>query len=305
MDKEVTRLYNEERFEEAVNLLETVIEQYPNNLYTITWDMVVIYSLITPTQTEKILDILEYGYAKGLWYPVYPEDSRWECFRDSENFQEFVRKNNERKVLAQEMAIGKYEINIPAQYCKKRSYPLHIAIHGWGEDIAFFRKFWTSDILNKDFITLFIQSSKVVSPMGYCWDDIEIARKEIKDAYEDILDQYSIDMNNITIGGFSQGGTMALDFALNGTIPIKGFIALCPDQPDGFSKKGVESMVARCIKGVILTGEKDGALEKQREIVEAFEEIGFPYQFTINKDLGHWFPENLSEQMDKALNYIL
>jgi len=304
VDKEVTVMYNDGRFEEAVDLLKTVVEQYPDNLYTITWDMAVIYSLMTPTQGEKIMEILEYGYEKDLWYNLDPEDMRWKSCKESSRFHELVKKNKLRKELAQAKADKKYEIYMPADYYEEKKYPLHIAIHGWGEDIAFFRKFWTSDVLTKDFISLFIQSSRVATSEGYCWDDIELARKEIKDVYEDILHKYPIDINNITVGGFSQGGTMTLDFALNEMIPIKGFIALCPDQPNGFTKEGVESMVARNIKGIILTGENDGALPEQKAMVDIFEEVGLPYKFIINKDLGHWFPENLSEQMDHGLDYV-
>jgi len=304
VDKEVTRMYNGGQFEEAVNLLETVIEKYPDNLYTITSDMSVFYSLMTPIQTEKSMEILKYGYEKGLWYYIDPEAKRWESCRESSEFQELVTKNNERKEKAQSKAEAKFEVYLPENYCEERSYPLHIAIHGWGEDVEFFRKFWQSNVLNKDCISLFVQSSRVVSQIGFGWDDVELARKEIKDAYENVLTQYPIDINNITIGGFSQGGTMAMDFALNGIIPIKGFIALCPDQPNNFSKEGIESMIEKNIKGIILTGENDGALPEQKKMVQEFEETGFLYKFTVNTDLGHWFPENLSKQIDEALDYI-
>ncbi len=304
MDKEVGRLYNEGRLEEAVDILKTAIEQYPDNLYSITWDMAILYALMDPKQTDQSMDIFEYGYEKGLWYSLDSESKLWESCKESVRFQELVAKNKERKEEAQATAESKYQIYLPEEYSKEQSYPLHIAVHGWGEDIDFFRKFWTSDKLNKDYITLFVQSSRVVSPIGFGWNDVELARKEIKDMYEDILNQYAIDINNITVGGFSQGGTMALDFALNEMIPIKGFIVLCPDQPDNFSKERVELMVEKKLKGTILTGEKDEALPDQKAMVEIFEEIGFSYQFIINKDLGHWFPENLSEQIDEALYYI-
>jgi len=63
-------------------------------------------------------------------------------------------------------------------------------------------------------------------------------------------------------------------------------------------------MIGKNIKGIILTGEKDGSLPDQNEMVKIFEETGFPHLFIVNTDLGHWFPENLSEQIDEALAYI-
>lgn len=304
IDSEVARLYNEKRYEEAIDLLKSVLEEYPDNLYTITWDMAVIYTLLVPVKIEKSMDILEYGYGKGLWYSLNPESKLWESCRESARFKELVAKNNERKEQFQAKAEAKYEVYLPENYCEERSYPLHIAIHGWGEDISFFRKFWQSDVLNKDYISLFVQSSRVANPIGFCWDDIELARQEIQNAYEKVLVQYHIDISNITVGGFSQGGTMTIDTALNGLISIKGFIALCPGNPDSFSKEGIESMIEKKIKGIILTGEKDGSLPEQNEMVKTFEETGFSHLFIVNTDLGHWFPENLSEQIDEALAYI-
>jgi len=213
IDREVTRLYNEKRYEEAIDLLEPVMEEYPDNLYAITWGMAVLYTLLAPAKTEKSMNILEYGYEKGLWYTLNPESKLWESCRESARFKELIAKNNERKEQFQDTAEAKYEVYLPENYYEERSYPLHIAIHGWGEDTAFFRKFWQSDVLNKDYISLFVQSSRVANPIGFCWDDIELARQEIQDAYENVLVQYPIDINNITVGGFSQGGAMAIDIA--------------------------------------------------------------------------------------------
>jgi len=304
VESEVTRLYTAGNFEQAIALLESVMEQYPDNLYTITWDMAVLYSIMTPKQTEKSLDILEYGYNKGLWYAINPESKLWETCRDSARFKELEVKNKERREQVQVTSQSKYEVYLPEGYVEGQSYPLHIAIHGWGEDVPFFRKFWKSDELNKSCISLFVQSSRVASPIGFCWDDVELGRKEIMDAYEKVSAQYPIGKEDITVGGFSQGGAMAIDFALNEMIPVKGFIALCPDQPSNFSKEGVESMIKRNVKGIILTGEKDGSLPEQEAMIEVFKQTGFDYRFTINEGLGHWFPENLSEQMDDALDYI-
>lgn len=302
VDQEVMNLYGEKRYEEAVNLLESVVDQFPDNLYTITWDMVVIYSQMTPKQPEKVMDILEHGNKKGLWYNL--TSKMWNEYKESSRFQNLLKLNTERKEKAQEEAEAKYQVYLPENYSEDKSYPLHIAIHGWGEDMYFYRKFWTSDILSKECISLFIQSSRVANPIGFCWDDLELARKEIKDTYDQVLDQYPVDMGSITTGGFSQGATMAMDFALNNMIPVKGFIALCPDQPEGFSKESVQAMMERNIKGIILTGEKDGCLPEQKEMVKVLEEKGFSHRFVINKGLGHWFPDNISEQIDDALDYI-
>ncbi len=304
MDREVMGLFNKGDILEAANVLESSMEEFPENLYAITLDMAVIYSMMTPAESEKIISVFEHGNDKGFWYNLNPEDKRWESIKDSSRFKELVKENNLRKEKAQAEAKAINEVYLPADFNRDKMYPLHIAIHGWGEDIPLFRKFWVSDALNKEYISLFVQSSMVATSEGYCWNDVEIARKEIAEAYKEIIKKYNIDMNNITVGGFSQGGTMSLDLILDEIIPAKGFISLCPNKPESFTKEKVESMKLRATKGIVLTGEFDGALPSQREMVEVFQDLGFPHKFIINNNLAHWFPENLSEQLDLALEYI-
>jgi len=304
VDKQVISLCNDEKFEEAVTKLESVLDQFPNHLFELTWDIAVLSSFMRPRNNEKIMAILEFGNSKGLWYSLNPQDKRWEECKDLVRFQKLVTENANRKALAQEKAKKKSDVYLPKHYHQDQKYPLHICIHGWGEESAFFRKYWTSTGLENEYICLFVQSSQVATPIGYCWDDIEMARQEIIEAYQEVTSQYPIDMNHISLGGFSQGATMAMDIALCGSTPVEGFIALCPDRPEDFDKEHIQSMRMKKIKGLILTGENDGGLEEQKKMVHEFEKMNFPHDFIINPNLGHWFPENIDEQIDHGLNFI-
>jgi hypothetical protein len=39
-----------------------------------------------PNQTDKSMDILEYGYEKGQWYSLDPESEFWEFCKESVRF---------------------------------------------------------------------------------------------------------------------------------------------------------------------------------------------------------------------------
>ncbi len=141
---------------------------------------------------------------------------------------------------------------------------------------------------------------------NFGWDDTDLALKEISSIYEKVIKDYNIDTDNVIVGGFSQGGTLAIEIALNKQhIPTKGFISLCPVKPQSFSLEAVKAAKAKAIKGCIITGDQDGSLNDQKQMVEDFNKAEFSYKFDINEGLGHWFPEDLSAKLDRYIDFIL
>ncbi len=41
-----------------------------------------------------------------------------------------------------------------------------------------------------------------------------------------------------------------------------------------------------------------------REIRQAYEEMGRPHEFYITPDVGHWYPDDLGERIDRAVAHI-
>jgi predicted esterase len=131
-----------------------------------------------------------------------------------------------------------------------------------------------------------------------------LAYDEIKACYDLLLRRYSIDKECIIIGGFSGGATAAIDFTMSNVIPIKGFISLCSQKPKSFTKENIKIANQRGIKGVFMEGEDDTPVSEVEEMMEIFKELGVPYQYNINKGIGHWYPEDLDDKLEQALNFI-
>ncbi len=130
-------------------------------------------------------------------------------------------------------------------------------------------------------------------------------RQEIVQMVSEITDHHAVDLDQIYIGGFSQGGTMSIDLAMTQALPVRGFVALCPNKPDSVQPELLENLRDIGLKAVILTGEKDGMLDRQKEMAQDFKNAQLPYRFEITPGLAHWFPENLPAQIDKALRFIM
>ena len=109
------------------------------------------------------------------------------------------------------------------------------------------------------------------------------------------------------MGGFSQGGKTALDLSFDKALSIRGFVLLCPGGgiPEILKDPGaLKRAQGKNLRGVILTGEKDGSLAEQKEIVRILKSAAIPHQFHIFPNLYHWFPPDFPTHLDKALRFL-
>lgn len=198
------------------------------------------------------------------------------------------------------------EVSLPEGYDPARRYPLFIALHGGGENIDMFMPEWRSPLLQREFIVAFPQSTQLVAMNGYNWtEDIPFTLQEVRDAYDQVLRDYSVDREQVLVGGFSSGGVASLEVVLRDALPVRGFVVLCPAMPDGFTPERVREARDRGIRGTLLTTEMDGRLDQQRRMDAILTQEGLPHEFSVTPNIGHWYPKDLSERIDRAINQIL
>lgn len=300
LEKEYNKYWMEGKVDKVLNKVKEAAELYPEESFTTNLDFAAAYMHLG--QLDETKRILEESLDKGILYPkMY-----FQPILDNEEFKEIFRKWEELRNELQERAKSHYLVFEPEDYNKDMAYPLFIAIHGWGEDVELFSEFWKSNKLSREYILVLPQSSQVVGSKNFGWDNTSLAHQEIASIYRKIVKDYNIDTNNIIVGGFSQGGALAIEIGINKEyIPVKGFISLCPVKPQSFNIKDVNIAKEKGIKGCILTGDQDLSLVDQKQMIDDFREAGFPYEFDITEGLGHWFPDDLSDKLNRYISFIL
>ena len=214
-------------------------------------------------------------------------------------------RNGEAKSRDARLVEPLLEIVLPTDYDPDRRYPLFLALHGGGENVEMFMPNWTSPVLNREFIVAFPQSTQLIAMDGYNWtEDIDLSLREIRDAFDQVVGQYPVDVDQVVVGGFSSGGVASLEVVLRDAIPVRGFVVLCPAMPEGFSAEGVSAASERGVRGTLLTTEMDGRVAQQRRMADIMEEVGFAYEFHVTPDVGHWYPDDLAERIDLAIAHI-
>ncbi len=305
MRARLEELYQQQKYAEAAELLDKALLRFPGHIKANTYNLALMCAHLN--QLDRGVSALLYGLEHGVWYGKFDFfNALWDPYKKHSGFQTFLDKNHKYLERAQKTAKSQLMIKTPADYSPNKEYPLFVALHGGGENMADFSQRWRSEKLENQFIVAFIQSSQVISMDGYNWtEDMEISRKEIQEAYHKILQEYPVNTELVLIGGFSSGGVASLELALDGTLPVQGFVVLCPAKPEGFTSARVQAAAQRGLRGTILTTEMDGRLEDQKAMARIFDLENLPCEFIITPDIGHWYPEDLDVQIDRALARIL
>lgn len=320
-----SRLYRDGKYEEALEILENIKLLIPEgeikrNFYTIMIDKArACYRCNLYDETLDIIDnLIDNGFICPLW--------RFSLLNKNSRYKNLKSKNDLLRIEAERESKFKYKVYIPQGYTKEKKYPLFISLHGDGDDVDYHIRFWKPEFLVKrGFIVVCPQSSQRIAHNSYVWNikelyyqyemeekifDIEYfemyksMREELGRCYDSISQQYSIDQDKIIIGGFSGGAHAAIDMALSDRIPIKGTILLCSQRPKSFIEESANIAAQKGIRWVFMEGEKDVPVQDVEEMMGTLNKFGECCEYIINDGIGHWYPDDLENKLDKALTFI-
>jgi len=304
MRKRLGEFFAQKKYAAGAALLKAHLDKFPDNLMANVTNLALMALL--QNDHEKTIYWLEEGHQRGLFFNKWAFLGEiWKPVNDLPRFMAFVKENETRIALAQEKAKMKLELVKPDGYNPKRKYPLFIALHGGGENIEDFKPHWTSPKLQKQFIVAYVQSSQVADMKGFHWQDDVITQKELAAAFTQIKAQVSIDPRHIYIGGFSSGGYGSMVALFSGIIPARGFVVLCPELPADPSAEVLRTLRSNKVAGTLLTNEQDGRVERQKAFVKYLSDAKIKVRFLVTPNIGHWYPENLSQLIDEALKHMV
>jgi predicted esterase len=304
VQKEIFKRFRAKEYEKVEALSQEALTRFPDKTHKITWRLAVLY--LMAGKQKKCLEILEYGQERNIPYPIWPGAGPMKQLESFEKFKKIVETNHRIQKELSANTKAELVVQTPKKYSDQETYPLFITLHGWAGNINTLRKYWKLKKAAREYITAFIQSSQVVEMDSFGWSDYQAGRKDIKQIYQQIMQQYPVDNQQVVIGGFSQGALMAVDIAINHIIPAIGFVALQPggDLPDTFNEKNVKKAANRGLRGTIITGPMDHYFQQQKEMDTIFQKTNLPHRFIVKRGFKHGFPWNLPRLIDAALSHI-
>ena len=297
------QLYQSGKYDAFIDLYKKELDNFPEHLPEMIHDLAFVY--LANGDNVNALAFLSAGLERGYFFGLPEWGTFVQQLGDDQKFKKLRSYNQKLQGIASQSTRPQWSVVSPDGYDPLGSYPLFISLHGYNQNIETMRRFWHTPLMKEVFIHAYLQSSQVVDLKNFGWDDGILAYQEIVQMVSEITDHHPVNLNRIVIGGFSQGGTLSIDIAMNQALPVRGFIALCPHKPDCLQPESLRNLRDIGLKGVILTGEKDAALNSQKEMVCDFEQAKIPCRFEVTPGMAHWFPENLPDQLNKALQFLL
>lgn len=300
----IFHLYEQGKYTQALHLTDELALEFPDqSINTAYWR---ICLLAISGQKERALQVMEQAVANGLWW----SEERLRAETDLTNLQgdpEFERlvficieRHNSAKAHTKPDLII-----LEPDDSEAATYPLLLIFHGRDGSADREKHHWES-ARALGWLTVFAQSSQIGSLDAYIWDDVELARREIREHFQTLREKYKVDASRIILGGFSQGSAIAMLVALNSDIPATAFIAVAPgrivnvDDLPALAK----SAGGRGLHGVIVAGGKDPRFEMFTQISETLSNHDIPCQLEIRPELGHAYPSNFKDLLQTTLQSI-
>jgi pimeloyl-ACP methyl ester carboxylesterase len=258
--------------------------------------------------TDQALDLLEEALEADLWF--FPDglrqDPDLESLQGLSRFERILEVCSKRQAAARKQAKPQRLVLEPTGTGSGRQLPLLIALHGNNSSAEHSSQFW-QPAADQGWLVALAQSSQVTGPGRYGWNDREWTEHDIRYHHQSLIEQYDLERESVILAGFSMGGRWAAWMSLNELIPNLGFIAIAPFIPD--IQRFVPLLEAakdRFIRGYVIAGEKDAnCYAGTRELVAAMKSHGIPCEFESHADLGHAYPPDFRDSLDRARRFFL
>lgn len=299
------QLYNAKEYAQALTLTEKEHANFPADAHEISYWRICLYALVgKPTEA---LSIFQAVLDRGDWFPL-----RWvrkapdlASLKPLPEFQAMVAVCRQRLAELQANAHPALLVRQPAEHAI--NLPLLIAMHGNRNNANNTVEHWNA-ITTQGWLLAIPQSSQVVGPDAFVWDERETGISEVREHLVTLNNEHKLDPQRVVLGGFSMGGGQAILMALQQSVKTCGFVTLGPymreDELEALPAL-LETHKPAGIRGTILVGEEDSeCLAVSRKVVEIMRTYDLPCELEIRPGLGHSYPTDFAEWATKGLAFI-
>jgi len=249
--------------------------------------------------TGEAVATLRAGLSEAHWWGPrqLDGDPDLDPIRESPGFHA-IREECERR-FAERQVLSRPECLVLAPSTATWEPRSLFVIHRRGDTASHFAAHW-GQLVNEGWTLIVPQSSQVYDSMGFCWDDMELARQELRNHLDDCRRKRGIETDGMVIAGASQGGRLALELAHESGVP---WLCAIPAFPAGYDVAPLIAVPTHT-RGAFLLGEHDAASVNARRVITGLESGGVHVVARTMKDVGHDLPDDFPAQVADALRAL-
>jgi len=303
----VIRLYREEGYAEALQVVLNAAPRFPEHASEIALWQACLHSVTGAP--DKALDDLRIALNNGCcWHPATLRDPDLNLIRDRGEFHDILKRSALLIESLDDMPHPDPVVLTPRAIGPKASGL--IALHG-ADGNEHFIEHWRAASETGAIVAIPLSSRHQTREHLWWGDpaggvDLEYARGQLAELRNVLVARYTLDPRQIILGGFSQGGRLAITLALRqDPVPARGFVCVAPALRDLAPLRELLIRVERSdLRGWLLTGNEDWCLGAIKEFHGAMTARGLACELVVIDGLGHAFPEAFEDYLRSAVRFV-
>ncbi|KAF0109197.1 MAG: alpha/beta hydrolase [Anaerolineaceae bacterium] len=300
--QEMMACYERGDYAGALAVTGRLAAEFPNqSARTDFWRICLLSRL---QKVDEALRVLQAALDGGMWWaePTLRSDPDLAPLHGLPEFERMTAVCRERHAAAQAVSKPALVVCEPAEAVKP--YPLLIALHPMSSTAEASLSYWETACA-QGWLVAAVQSSQLAWPGAYAWTDRDKGQEEVVGQFASLCEQYPVDLSRVIVGGMSQGGALAIRLALNGSLPARGFLAVVPGL---IERKLLEEWAGTArdhpVRGYLVAGGRDPRREFFGQVCEILPTFGIPCRMEDHPELGHEFPPDFEQSLEKALSFL-
>jgi len=286
-------------YQSAIDNYKSVLRFRPEHT-AVTYNIACAYSLMN-NKTEALRWL---GKAIDLGIYSFEEDEDLNNIRETKDYKRLFTKAHK---LLNQLKDQVFEpiVTLPKNYDTTKTYPLIIAMHGWGSNPVDFSKALEKIPDYTDYILSCPYGPYIMGKASFGWSEFEDAEKRIIETIEYMDIHYKIDKEHRILLGFSQGGTTAYYLGLKDANLFKGIIAIAGYYDSTFNQY-LNTAKEKGIRFVVLLGEDEPEqrIDANLNGLKALINAGVSVSFQAYAGYGHTIPGDVEFEIKQAIEWL-
>lgn len=295
------------QYAEALELIMAEGDNFPQDrMWADYWKMV---SAARVGDRELVYKVARKSLTDGLWYGevLWRQSPSYAPLQGDPEFEKIVADSLEAQLRDMPATRPIVITRVPSNHSD--TSPLLIALHGNQSTAERTLPFWESAVAD-GWVIAIPQSDQVMFKGAFAWEDLARSKAYVASQYETLAKNTPFDPQQVIIAGHSMGGLIAIQAALEGVIPVRGFVVNGPavpylDAPDELDKL-LDSVRERGLQACFILGEQDDAINtlEVKNLAEKMKAAGIPCEVELVPNATHDYTPAYDAALRRGLAFV-
>lgn len=299
------RSYRDSAFTKSIEILENGLDQAASDYekYRIMMNLGFLYT--QAEEYDKCIDMWRTANDQGICFPFdvnEPFPSYLSDYFGNSRFNNMYINNDSLRNKASDNAKAEYFVDLPDEFIPGLQYPLIILLHGGIGDFHNTYLYWNSASIRDHYISVYPRGRDVKGSFARRFGSEGM--RDIAEIYRQVVKKYPVDTTQVILAGQSAGGALSICLSYD-SINAAGLLLAFPVKPSDFDLYKAINFRKNNLKITTICGEEDKSFfPGQKRFAELLDSANVEHRFITYPGLGHGFPDDFSEQIDKALLFF-